>query len=107
MAGKSALRRNPADGAFGRGEQTRQHRLDRKHPRSPVLNLKLHDRLRITAPPKKQKLKLHSRIAKTKPSRPRLKTIPIPQLQISEIGIRKPGKQEGFQIKSDSWFLSR
>ena len=31
-AGKSALRRNPEDPVFGPVDQTRQHRLDRKHP---------------------------------------------------------------------------
>ena len=72
--GKSALRRNPQDPVFGRGEQTRQHRLDRKHLQSLVLKLKRHARLRITGPPTKQKLKLYSRIAKTKPSRPSLGT---------------------------------
>src|SRR6476660_2482937 len=76
-AGKSALRRNPQDPAFGRGEQTCQHRLDRKHPQNPVSKLKLHARLRITGPPTKQKLKLQNRIAKTKPSLPRLKRIPV------------------------------
>ena len=45
--------------------------LNRKHPQSPVLKLKLHARLRVTAPPKRQKLKLRSPIAKTEPSRPR------------------------------------
>src|SRR6476660_4769067 len=76
-AGKSALQRNPQDPAFGRGEQTCQHRLDRKHPQNPVSKLKLHGRLRITGPPTKQKLKLQTRIAKTKLSLPRLKPIPV------------------------------
>ena len=75
--GKSALRRNPQDPAFGRVEQTRQHRPNRKHPQSPVLNLKLHEQLRITGPSKKQGLKRHSRITRPKPSRLRRKRIPI------------------------------
>src|SRR5258707_1161320 len=71
--GKSALWKNRQDPAFGRGEKTRHRALDRKHPQSPVLKLKLPARLKITGPPKKQGLKLRSRTAKTRPIPPRRK----------------------------------
>src|SRR5262245_60143061 len=63
-AGKSALWRNRRDPAFGSGEQTRRHSLNRKHAQSLLLNLKLREQLRIIG-----RLKLHSRITKAKPLR--------------------------------------
>src|ERR1043166_1009812 len=78
--GKSALWRNPQGPAFGRGKQIRRHALDRKRPQSLVLKLKLLEQLRTIRPPKKQGLKLHSQIAKAKPS-PHLRRINLKRNQ--------------------------
>src|SRR5215471_13132534 len=71
--GKSALWRNRQDPVFGRGEATREHRLNRKHRQSLFLRLKLPGQLRITDPPKRKSLELHGRIAKAKRLQPRRK----------------------------------
>src|SRR5262245_57822498 len=80
--GNSALWPNPEDPASGRGDETRQHRFNPKHAQSLGLNLKLHEQLRIIGPPKKQGLKLYSRIAIAKPSRPLRRISPKPDRRI-------------------------
>src|SRR4030095_4247789 len=80
--GNSALWPNPEDPASGRGGQICQHRLNPKHAQSLVLNLKLHEQLRIIGPLKKQGLKLYSRIAIAKPSRQLRRINPKPNRRI-------------------------
>src|SRR6516225_2815556 len=80
--GNSVLWPNLEDPASGRGGQICQHRLNPKHTQSLVLNLKLHEQLRIIGPLKKQSLKLYSRIAIANPSRPRRKINPKPNRRI-------------------------
>src|SRR5262245_46942473 len=80
--GNSALWPNPEDPASGRGGETCQHRLNPKHAQSLVLNLKLHEQLRVIGPLKKQGLKLYSRVAIAKPSRPLRRINPKPNRPI-------------------------
>src|SRR4029434_5881380 len=80
--GNSALWPNLEGPASGRAGQTCQHPLNPKHAQSLVLNLKLHEQLRIIGSLKKQGLKLYSRIAIATPSRQLRRINPQPNRRI-------------------------